>query len=90
MGQPQGNPRNLNRVSTYTNTNENFYDLMNNYLSGRMGIGPNLDVKRRANREILKDRKRQSGSIESALLLVATILRIGATLNKYVNFPSPD
>ena len=78
----------LTAISTYTNTNENFYEtlIVNNFyfFSGRMGIGPNLDVKRRANREILKDRKKAI-LVQSNLCPIVSrdhTARISATLNK--------
>ena len=88
MGQSQRNPRNLNRDFNLYEYKRKFLwnvDSNNFYLfSGRMGIGPNLDVKRRANREILKDRKKAI-LVQSNLCPIVSrdhTARISAPLNK--------
>ena len=88
MDQSKGNPRNLNRDFNLYEYKRKFLRDFDSYnfcfFSGRMGIGPNLDVKRRANREILKDRKKAI-LVQSNLCPIVSrdhTARISATLNK--------
>ena len=89
MGQSQRNPRNLNRDFNLYEYKRKFLRDFDSYnfcfFSGRMGIGLNLDIKRRANREILKDRK-EAILVQSNLCPIVSrdhTARISATLNKY-------